>query len=269
MKKLLIISVLIHYCAITLFAQGEIDKQQKIFFRNERSFAILLNSDGFGLSYRDAKRVDFLNKRFFEVEAGTLKHPREYRESNPVYETPGTFVYGKLNSVIFIRGSYGHQRELFKKADLGGVAIRYFYSAGPTFAVYKPIYYRILHQVSSNEFELIDEKMDVKLYQPSDIYSKASFTKGLNETKMLPGIFAKGGFNFEYSRQDKIIHAIEVGASLSAFPKKIPIMDTSDNKAIFFSLFVSYRFGVVIDPLKPETNKFSYIFKRKSAEPSY
>jgi hypothetical protein len=56
-----------------------------------------------------------------------------------------------------------------------------------------------------------------------------------------------------------------VGAVFSAFPKKIPIMATKDNKALYFSLFVSYRFGIVIDPLNPETNKFSYLFKRKRA----
>jgi|WetSurMetagenome_2_1015567.scaffolds.fasta_scaffold03191_8 hypothetical protein len=268
MRKLLLILFITGLCSLTVFGQGEIDKQQKIFYRNERSFGLLLNSDGFGISYREAQRVDFLNKRVFEIEAGTLKNPKEYRESNPLYETPGMFVYGKINSTIYIRGSYGHQRELYKKADLGGVAIRYFYSAGPTFAIYKPIYYRILHQVSSSEFELIDQKFQPGVTQPYDIYSKASFTKGLNEVKFLPGLFIKGGFNFEYSKLDKVIHAVEIGASLSAFPKKIPIMAVADNKAIFFSLFVSYRFGVVIDPLNPETNKISYILGRKRPAPA-
>ena len=40
-------------------------------------------------------------------------------------------------------------------------------------------------------------------------------------------------------------------------------MATIDNKALYFSLFISYRFGVIIDPLNPETNKISYIFRRK------
>ena len=35
------------------------------------------------------------------------------------------------------------------------------------------------------------------------------------------------------------------------------------NKSIFFSLFVSYRFGIIIDPLNPESNKLSNIFKKK------
>lgn len=268
MRKLLFIIVLTNICTLALLGQGELNKQQKVFFRNERSFAVLLNSDGFGLSYREAQRVDFLNKRIFEIEAGTLKSPKEYKESNPWYETPGTFVYGKINTAFYLRGSYGHQRELYKKADLGGVAIRYFYSAGPTFAIYKPIYYRILHQISVNEFELIDEKFDQGVTQPYDIYSRASFMKGFNEIKILPGLFAKAGFNFEYSKLDKVIHAIEIGASLSAFPKKIPIMAFKDNKAVFFSLFVSYRFGVVIDPLNPETNKISYILRRKRPVPT-
>jgi hypothetical protein len=79
----------------------------------------------------------------------------------------------------------------------------------------------------------------------------------------MPGLYAKGGFNFEYSKEDKIIHAIEFGAQINAFPKKIPIMAGPDNKALFFSLFVSYRFGVILDPLDPESNKLSNIFKRK------
>ena len=98
---------------------------------------------------------------------------------------------------------------------------------------------------------------------PQDIYGKASFTKGLNETKIMPGLYAKAGFNFEYSKEDKIIHAIEIGGQINAFPKKIPIMAVSDNKSIFFSLFVSYRFGIILDPLDPESNKLSNIFRRK------
>jgi hypothetical protein len=269
MRKLLIMFFLIGYCALPVLAQGEINEQQKIFFRNERSFAVLLNSDGYGLSYREAKRVDFLNKRYFEIEAGTLKHPREYRQSNPLFQTPGTFIYGKLNTVFYLRGSYGHQHELFKKADLGGVAVRYFYSAGPVFALYKPIFYKILYPLSNYEFEIREEKLDVNVHPPYDIYSRASFVKGLGETKILPGLFAKMGFNFEYSKEEKLIHAVEVGMSLNAFPKKIPIMATTDNKSIYFSLFVSYRFGVIIDPLNPESNKFSYLFRRKRAQAIY
>lgn len=263
MKKLLIIAVILLFGAGSVYAQGDLNEQQKVFFRNERSFAILLNTDGIGVSYRGAKRIDYLNKRILEVEAGTLKHPKEYKLSNPISQSSGTFVFGKLNTTIYLRGGIGRQHELFKKADLGGIAIRYFYSTGPVIALYKPIYYRVLYPIAGNKMDIKEEKFNASIALPQDIYSRASFTKGMNETKILPGLFAKGGFNFEYSKEDKIIHAIEVGAQINAFPKKIPIMASSDNKTIFFSLFVSYRFGMIIDPLDPESNKISNIFRRK------
>ncbi|MCU0457126.1 MAG: hypothetical protein MUE74_12565 [Bacteroidales bacterium] len=262
MKRLLSTALTFLCGAVWLFAQGEIDEQQTVFFRNERSFAVLLNSDGLGLSYREAKRKDYLNKSLLEIELGTLKHPKEYKISNPYTTGTGTFVFGKLNSAFYLRAGIGHQREIFTKADLGGVAVRYFYSGGPVLALYKPIYYRVLYPVTIQEFEIREEKFEVSIHDPSDIYSRASFFKGIDETKVLPGLFAKGGFNFEYSRQDKVIHAIEAGVQINAFPKSIPIMANTDNKAVFFSLFVSYRFGVIIDPLHPEDTRLSNLFRR-------
>ena len=40
MKKLLIIAVIVLFGAVSLYAQGELNEQQKVFFRNERSFGI-------------------------------------------------------------------------------------------------------------------------------------------------------------------------------------------------------------------------------------
>jgi len=115
----------------------------------------------------------------------------------------------------------------------------------------------------TNKYVTREEKFSPSIALPQDIWGRASFSKGLNETKIMPGLFVKGGFNFEYSKEDKVIHAIEFGAQINAFPKVIPIMATSDNKSIFFSLFVSYRFGMIIDPLDPESNKITNIFKKK------
>ena len=100
------------------------------------------------LSYREAKRKDYLNKRLLEIDFGTLKHPKEYKISNAYYQGYKSFVFGKLNSVFFLRAGIGHQHEIFQKADLGGIAIRWFYSGGPVLAFYKPIYYMVLYPIS-------------------------------------------------------------------------------------------------------------------------
>jgi hypothetical protein len=266
MRKLLITVSFFITGIITVSAQGELDEQQKVFFRNERAYALMLNSDGLGIGYREAKRINYLNKRFFEVDAGILKHPKEYKISNP-YTTGTAFVFGKLNNVFFVRGGLGHQRELFSKSDLGGVAIRFIISGGPVVALYKPIYYKVLYPGEFlGDYIVKEEKFDISLHDPTNIYSRATFTKGLNELKILPGLYGKAGFNFEYSREDKVIHAIEIGTQVNAFPKKVPIMSVPENKAIFFSFFVSYKFGVIVDPLHPDETRLSNLFRRKKSE---
>lgn len=265
MRKLLIVAVIVLFGSISLHAQGELNEQQKVFFRNEKSIALLLNSDGLGFSYRGARRLDFRNKNLIEIDAGTLRHIKEYKQASQVV-TGSSFIFGKLNSVFFVRAGFGHQHELYKKADLGGIAVRYFYSGGPVLAIYKPIYYRVLHLLSGNTYDLIDEKFNSSIASPFEIYSKAAFVKGLNETKVMPGLYGKVGLNFEYSKEDKIIHAIEFGGQVNAFPVKIPIMFGPYNKQLFFSLFVSYRFGVILDPLDPDSNKLSNIFRRKKKD---
>jgi len=262
MKRLLISAVAFVLAVMSLTGQGDLNEQQRVFFRNEKSFGIQLNTDGIGFSYRTAKRTDYLNKNIIEYEFGTIKHPKEYKLSNP-YTQGTSFVFGKLNFPMYFRASIGRQHELYKKADLGGVSIRLFYSGGPVLAVYKPIYYKVIYPVSLTEYFIKEEKFNTNIAIPQDIWGRAAFTKGFNEIKVMPGLYAKSGFSFEYSKEDKVLHAVEVGATLSGYLKEIPIMASDDNKAIFFSLFVSYRFGMVVNPLDPESNKFSNIFRRK------
>jgi hypothetical protein len=264
MKRLLIIFLFSFACWIHTFSQGEIDNQLKVFFRNERSLGVQLNSDGLGLSFRAGKRINYLNKRLIEVDLGTLKNPKEYRQRHP-FGQGGAYVFGKMNSTWYLRGGYGNQHELYSKEDFGGVAIRYFYTAGPSLAIYKPIYYKVLYQIpgTGNEYELREEPFDPNaIASPDEIYGRAPFTKGIGQTKVLPGGYAKAGFNFEYSKEDRIIHALEFGGQVNAYIRKVPIMAKTDNKQFFLSMFVSYRFGMILDPLHPESNRLFNFFRR-------
>jgi hypothetical protein len=263
MKKLLIIAVLIYSWIQSVYSQGDLSLDPSVYYRNERSIAFKLNTNGWGINYTDGRRINYLNKKLIEFEFSILKDPKEVKISNPIYDTPGNFVFGKENSVFLLKGGIGRQKEVYKKADMGGISVRYFYSAGLDLGFYKPIYYKIIHFINQYEYEIKEEKFDVKKHEPSMIYGKSAFTKGFNETKIMPGIYGKGGFNFEYSKQDKVLHAIEIGAQIELFPKQIPIMATDKNQAVFFSLFASYRFGVVINPFDPDSKKASNIFSKK------
>ncbi len=268
MKKLLLLFISVLFTTF-LSGQGEIDDQEKVFFRNEKSFSLSLRTDGFGLGYREGKRIDYLNKRLYEFDFGTFKHPKEFKTTS--YYVNSSYIFGKINSAFYLSGGIGAQHEIFKKADLGGIAVRYFYTGGLSLTLYKPVYYKVANVYippgSDNYYiDITEEKFEESIQSPEDIYSKSSFTKGLSEIKVLPGVYAKTGLNFEYSIADKSIQAIEIGAQISGFPKQIPIMTGDINKAIFFSLFVSYRVGVIVDPLSREKSGFFNIFRRNREE---
>lgn len=229
-----------------LFSQGELDLQPRLLYKNEKSGSIYLNSNGFGAGYRYGQRIDARKMNIYDVDFMIVKHPKEVRISNNIYSNR-SFIFGKENAFLELRGMAGKQKEIFRKNDRGGIAVRLFYTGGPAIGLIKPVYYEVLYATSDPyDFYLKTEKYDVSIHQ-SNIYGRASVFKGVKEISLAPGVAVKTGFGFEYSRQDIILHAIEAGASLSVFTKKIPIMAFERNDFFFLNIFVSYRFGRYID----------------------
>jgi len=229
-----------------LFSQGELDIQPKILYKNEKSGGIYLNSNGLGAGLRYGQRINARNQILYETDLLFIKHPKEIRISNNIYSNR-SFVFGKENTFFELRGMYGRQNEIFRKNDRGGVSVRYFFTGGPSIGFIKPIYYEVLYATSNPyNFDLKTEKFNTTIHQ-SNIYGRASFLKGVKEISIVPGVTAKAGFAFEYSRLDIILHSIEAGISADIFMKEIPIMATERNNLIFVNLFVSYRFGKYID----------------------
>ena len=264
--------MIVIHCFIAVYAQGEIDFQSRVFYRNEWSIAAMLNSNGFGANYRYGKRIDAANKRLFEIDFAYMKDPKEKKtwgSGSSYYSTPKRYVHGKKNLAFDFRLGYGKQHEKYRKYDLGGIAIRYFYNFGPSVILLKPIYYDTGEYVPvpgrpdwvSWESFPEPEKFDATWDQNNiRISGRASFFKGFGEIRPIPGAFAKFGFNFEFGKQDRIVHALEVGAIGEGFLKKEEIMDFSNpligqtevakNRQLFLTLFVSYRFGRIVDPFE-------------------
>lgn len=246
MKKWVLGIWLFHLIGGFLFAQGEIKDQARIFYRNEKSFGISLNSNGMGVSGRFAKRINARKKTLWEIDMANIKHPKEVKITNSYYNNR-SFVFGKTNLFINLRGGWGKQHEMFRKVDRGGISIRRYFSVGPTIGFLKPIYYEVFKAGGGvNDYYISTEKFSTSTHQ-GNIYGRASFFKGINETTVMPGIYGRFGLSFEYSKSDITIHAIETGVSLDLFPKEMMIMATEQNNFYFLTLFVAYRFGKVVD----------------------
>ncbi len=251
MKVIYLILLILIFSFQISFSQGEV-QETRMYNRDERTFAIQTSSIGSGVNFQIGKRIDGFKKRIYFTEFSTIKHAKEIKTQNPyIIDGNNRFVFGKTNSVFDFRFGYGKQNEVYGKHDKGGISIRYFYSGGISVALSKPVYYNVIDSIyyssASGKIDIVTskEKFSTAVHQVSDIESKASFLKGIEETKFTPGVFAKLGISIEYSNSDEIINAIEAGVIVEAFPKKIEIMASDVNNQVFISLFIAYRFGKI------------------------
>jgi len=233
------------------YSQGEIDKQPKIFYRNERSWSGSLNSNGWGVNYRYSKRLSAFSSIVFDGDFAGIRHPKEIKSQSPYKGVWGrSYVFGKTNEVFAIRGGSGFQKELFSKFDQGGISIRLVSGGGFSLALLKPVYYQKVTGFDPRTYEL---SWEPSLFDPDfmqsvyDIYDRESFFTGIDESFVIPGFYARAGLSFEYSTEDRSVHAIEGGFQVEGFLKKLPILATDDNRQLFLTLFATYRFGKVID----------------------
>ncbi len=260
MKKLVIIVTFFALFAYPALSQGEIDEQQKLFFRNEMTYGVTLSTFGYGGGVRYGKRINFFNSRLFEASVNVIKHPKEIKGSNPIFPNNKRFVFGKENFFFNIKASYGFQKIKFKKKDKGGIEIRFQYMGGVSLGFLKPVYYEVLIPVSAYEYNLETEKFNPSLHTPYDIYGRASFLKGFDEIIFVPGLTGQFGISFEFGATDPVISAIEIGVSADIYTREITIMASDDNRMFFPTLYVSFRFGKVID--KRSQVKLDYMQNR-------
>ncbi len=254
-----LLSIVILSNITTAYGQDLPENMPKVFYKNEKTVGIQLNTNGWGIGYRYGDRINYFEKRVYEVDFSIIKHPKEVKSSS-TFISSESFVFGKLNYVFDLRVGYGKQNEMFSKRDPGSVAIRYYYSVGPTVAIQKPIYYEILYPVNDSVYGIRKEKFNADIHTSGDINGKTSFFDGVDEISLVPGAFLKFGVNFEFSQSETLIHALEAGAMIQAYLSNLEIMDVNDNQQFFFTLFVSYRFGKIINAQEISED---YLKKRK------
>lgn len=247
MRKYLILAVIILSSSISLMAQGEIDDQLRVMLRDESTVGAFLNSNGWGINYRYGFWRDYKNQFIIDGDFSYVKHPKEVKTTVAYDYNTHRYVYGKENLFWELKGTVGWQKELYRKHDKTGISVRLYYSGGLAIGFMKPIYYEVytfssIGEATNKEYM----KFDASIHQ-TQIGGRGPFFMGFDELKVLPGLYGKTGFSFEYSQKDAIVHAIEVGMTLTAYPKEIPIMATEKNSFIFFNLNVGYRFGKIID----------------------
>ncbi len=243
LRNFIFLSLLSLPC-LNLLAQQTVFDEVRVLYRSERTGGLMLHTHGFGFNYRLVRNLNAKEKRVFECEISTLKHPKELKKFNPYREDTRGYFYGKKNSVLVLRPNIGYHNTFATKQTIKGVAVSYLIHGGPTLAFAKPVYLEIRSwPYDRNEIKV--EKYDEDRHFVDNIYGRAPFAKGLEETKIYPGIFLKTGLNFEYAHEQDVIRAMEVGMIFDFYPQALPIMTPKyvNQQNLFFNLYISFLFG--------------------------
>ena len=203
---------------------------EKLYY-NERQFGAVYTC-GLGVTYRQGKHLTGYVKRIFDLDFLIYNNPKEVNVTNNF--SNNSYVYGKLNSLFILRGGIGLQKTFFSKDGFGTVEVRGHFITGLSIAILKPTYYLYSDSLVERKFNIND---------PDPIYGNASFVKGINETYIVPGVYAKSGFSFEYSGIRNVTKVIETGVILDYYFHNVPLMAQQPNKYFFLSLYLSFSIG--------------------------
>ncbi len=229
-----------------VIAQQTIYDEARVLYRKEVLGGITVHGDGWGFNFFHGKHRTARDRRMIGLEIVSMKHPKEIKSFNPYYEDSRGYFFGKQNSLMLVRPTYGRKHQITDKIRKSGVEVNYVWGIGPSIGLLKPVYLQI-GQPDNFPYESIAvERYDPRTHDVHNIYGRATWFRGVGEMAVRVGAFGRFGFNFEHSGQVAGIKAIEAGATIDAFPTVMPIMAELEgvrNKQFFFGFYLSLQFG--------------------------
>ncbi len=220
-----------------------------ISYENELSLGGKITTTGWDIFGDYTRDINLDKKRVFYFELGFIKDPKETKRVNEFtigFESPKPFVYGKQNTFFNLKAGVGEKLLIGEKAEKSGFQVGFNYTGGLSAGFIKPYYLDIYNSDESGNLtravKYSDETANLFL-DATSIYGASGFSVGFNEITFAPGAFAKAGLNFDWATYDDWVKALEAGIGAEAYMKKIPLMITEDNQAVFVYLYLSLQFG--------------------------
>lgn len=219
-------------------------------YNKERGLDLRIHTArGWNVGYTQGDIKTYFKTTYYKISLGELRH---YKETIKTSDYGGfqpqqgfnSYSYGKQNDCFPVRLSYGIKRYYSEKASRNGVAIAINYSGGLTVAIMKPYYVDInTGREPAISIKYTDATAKTFL-DPTQILGESSFFKGFTEVSVIPGVHTQVGVHLDWGAFDEFLKAVEVGAMLDIFPKKLPIMANEQNLPYFLNFYISVQLGV-------------------------
>lgn len=218
--------------------------EERVVYTHENTMHATVHTQGLGMGFKAGKIRGIDKTTYWNFEFSYLRSLKQIKLAN--FFSATSFVYGKMNDVLELRADYEIAKRIYGKPYWGGVELRWLYGAGASVALLKPYYYTVVVAVPSStgdyaqsvEYQTFDNNSEW-----IDIVGRAPFKYGLKEIKVRPGIYAKGGLEFEIGTTRVKAQSIEVGAVVEYFPQGILLMASNPKSYVIPTLYLSYNWG--------------------------
>lgn len=214
-----------------------------------------LNSNGWsgGLYYHIKDKPGTYH--FWQLHFSEIKHEKQVKQQSigsiPVqYGDPSSFVFGKINNLYTLQFGFGKEQLLLPGVADGNLSVRFRYGGGISLAMLKPYYLRLL-KIDYTQPEPIGDVVEQSysdstaalFLERNRIIGFTKWSKGLDETQFVPGLFAEASFVIEPAPSKGFIEAITLGANAAYYTKPLPVM--AEVKAYRYSvcLFAGLAIG--------------------------
>ena len=228
-------------------AVGNDDRQpieERVIYNRESTLHLTVHTQGLGMGYKAGRIRSIYQTTYWNFEVSYLRSLKQIKLMNLFSTT--AFVYGKMNDVLVLRGGYEVAKRIYGKPYWGGVELRWLYGAGAELALLKPYYYMVVvAEPSSTGIYTQETKYDTfdHVDEWIEIIGRAPFKYRLNEMKLRPGVYVKGGMEFEIGTSRLRAQSIEAGVMVEYFPQGIQLMAQNPEAYVIPTLYLSYHWG--------------------------
>jgi hypothetical protein len=230
MKKFIGIFLIICLNSSVLFAQeNDYDyTSESIWGINKNSSSGLIG----GFIFRFSRSVKPNHYRTIGFELINVKHPAESRVSS---RTGNYFIVGKTNHLFAIRGQYGRDIVIYRKAPQQGVQITATGSIGPSIGLEAPYY------IEYNQF--VREPYDPSIHRIESITGSGFIFQGLFQSNVVLGVNIRAGMSFEFGTFKSNVSGFEIGMLLDAYARNIEMIPEADNYAVWPTVYITLFYG--------------------------
>lgn len=238
------------------------EEEGVISYHKQTAFGIKLNSDGYGSFFELGKYKSVKKSLLFQIELTERKHSKEEKQSN-VNIPSSPFIFGKINFLYPLKIGVQQQYLLGNKTNRNGISVTGNFGGGISLALLRPYNLEVNDMDKGGRKLIRYESSDSSLYSNSGRYthiadsvlftnssllgfmqvSGGGFSKGWNQLKVTPGIYAKASLRFDYGKYNEQLSALEVGVMAEIYSKAIPQLVYSKANQYFISVYVSILFG--------------------------